>query len=351
MRVNLLIWGVLFLGGLGAGPVRGQEQAASASSGDGTTLGLWNVESMMDTAVKNISRRYNLSAEQERYTKALMARGVKEFLTKHEQDLRSLLQEILARQVGDQQVSPELAKRWGERALPMFYDARQAILDNNMEWREILNEDQKKVHDLDLRLMKGNFEFFEKRFQRWQTGEYQPGELPLGGDTRTTPRPVEPSPAFIVRQMNPDTWELYVKKFITDYRLDESQKTAALAILKDCRDRAKQYLESRKEDKARIDGLLIEARKSQPIDREKLREGSEGLRELNKPVGQLFNELKERLDKIPTEAQRAAFLGRSPTTRPASEKDDGTGPSTQPAKQGGPSKQGSPPPENLPTPP
>lgn len=307
-------------------------QAQNETSNDGSFLGLWNVDSMMNTAVKNIARRYNLNEQQEKYTQALMTRGVKEFLGKHEDDLRELLTEMIAKQVSKEEVTAEMAKRWGDMAMPMFHDAKKSILENNMAWREILNEDQKKIHDLDLRLMQGNFKQFEERFQRWQDGEHRPGEMPIGPARPADATAAQPTtPPQIVRQMKPDTWELYVQQFSDKYKLDKSQRTSASAILVDCRNRANQYLEANKTAMAGVDAELADARKTRPIDREALMDVTRRNRELSAPVTQLYNEMKERLDKIPTEAQRRA-VGEAPsravtTTQPAaSDADDATKP-------------------------
>lgn len=348
MRVGRFVC-VAAIGVLATTVARGQEPVSSRPSGGGSRLGLWDVEAMMEVAVKNISRRYNLNEQQEEYTRALMAKGVKGFLAEHEQDVRALLQEMLDKQFGSKEVTTETAKRWGEIALPMFYDAKKAIYDNNMEWREILNDDQKKIHDLDLRLMKGNFDAFEQRFERWKEGNYIKGELPFGSPSMPSAQQSTHTPPQIVRRMSPDTWQLYVKKFIDTYALDESQKTAAFAILNDCRDRAQQYLDARKDELARVEALEMEWQKTR--DREKLRQANEGRRKLNEPVGNLFNELKERLEKIPTEAQRQAAGGVRPVKPAERDKARESKPATQPAQEPAQPPAGTPPPENTPTPP
>lgn len=287
----------------------------ASNNSAGNFLGLWNVDAMMNTAVKNISRRYNLDEKQEAYTQALMTRGVRDFLDKHEDDLRELIKEMLLEQGTNGDISPEMAKKWGDMALPMFYDAKESILKNNLEWREILNEDQRKIHDLDLRLMQGNFKVFEDRFKRWQDGNYAKGEMPIGGNAQSV-KPVTPTDRpQIVRQMLPDTWELYVRSFIAKYGLDESQSRAAMSILSDCRNRAKQHIEAHQGDKEKADAEFAEARAEKPINRERLKVASDMLKEINTPIAAMFNELKTRLDKLPTPAQRAA-AGEEPKAKP-----------------------------------
>lgn len=306
--------------------------AQSNSSGD-SFLGLWNVDSMMNTAVNNIARRYNLNEQQKAYTQALMTKGVKDFLSKHEDDLRGLLTEMIAKQVSKEEVTEEMAKRWGDMAMPMFHDAKKAILENNMAWREVLNEDQRKIHDLDLRLMKGNFKQFEDRFQRWQNGEYLPGEMPIGPPRNSEAQTVTPpTPPQIVRQMKPDTWELYVQQFADRYKLDKGQRTSAVAILDDCRTRANQYLEANKAEMVKVDNELAEARRARPIDRDQLMQITRRSRELSAPVTTLYNEMKARLDKLPTENQRRE-TGETPAKSDIQEEKDDDA-SAEPAEAG-----------------
>src|SRR5262245_12365874 len=47
---------------------------------------LWNVDAMMEDAVKQISRHYNLTKEQEDFTRLLLIKRTKAFLGQYEHD-------------------------------------------------------------------------------------------------------------------------------------------------------------------------------------------------------------------------------------------------------------------------
>ena len=93
-------------------------------------------------------------------------------------------------------------------------------------------------------------------------------------------------------------WEKYVAQFILRYKLDKDQQQKAWTIYRQCRSRAERYLSSRKqaieelESRLRVaftDAGLLSKRKA-----------------LSAPIDEIFNrELKPRLDRLPTPAQRA----------------------------------------------
>ena len=302
------------------------------------SMGLWDADIMMEQATINISRRYNLNPEQEEYTRQLLRKRTKEFLAVHEDDLREMLKELFMQQLSGKQPTPEQVRSWGERARPLLEASKKAILDGNMEWRDILNDEQKKIHDIDLNLMDRNFGLLESRFERWQQGEFRPDDWmanPQAGASR--PQPTATNPPQPVESGNPDDyWAIYVKKFIKDYQLDEAQRNSALAVLKDVREKATRFREKTQADRdaaqAELQRLIRE--KAPPGD---IREWSRKRRDLDKPISELFEELKSRLAMIPTEAQKERvaddWISRPLTTRPASQEPQAsTKPATQPEK-------------------
>lgn len=131
------------------------------------------------------------------------------------------------------------------------------------------------------------------------------------------PRPVqrrEPPPARVEAPASPpqvaieaprlapappiDEWDKHVDSVAQKYKFTADQKGRAQAILKDLRDRARQY------------------RKSHASDFERLKRITDGVersteeKHLNQPLDELFAELKERLEVLPTREQREAAGGQ-----------------------------------------
>jgi hypothetical protein len=264
----------------------------------------WQVEPILDRYVAHVGRYYNLTPDQEEYTRQLLNQRVKRFLDSYEEDLRSLLAEYTAYQVNRELPSPEAAKDLARRAGPLVAAIKKEILDGNMQWREILDEEQRKLHDRDLELMDKQFETFEDRMQRWSEGKPEPQDLP--GRRGATPEPGS------VRKPE-DVWAYRVRTFIRDYNLDPGQQETAHSILRELREEAQRYREKHQEEFDELETKFREISqstpKTDPEDRmkaqEQIRQYKERLNELEKPnVEGLRKQLLNRLEKIPTEDQR-----------------------------------------------
>lgn len=114
----------------------------------------------------------------------------------------------------------------------------------------------------------------------------------------------------IVRSRRADEgeWERYSREFIARFKLDDQQRNAARRILRDCQEQRGRYLASKRERIVRLQKRLS-ANKSGKADRllREFENARRELKELKRPVVKIFEkQLKPRLDKLPTRAQRAA---------------------------------------------
>ena len=102
-------------------------------------------------------------------------------------------------------------------------------------------------------------------------------------------------------------WEAYTRAFIARYELDKTQTQKAWTICHECQTRGATYLASVKGRIERAEKRLAAARKSAEPQRIPEARQIEGvLAGLRKPIGVIFEkQLKPRLDKLPTRAQRA----------------------------------------------
>lgn len=102
-----------------------------------------------------------------------------------------------------------------------------------------------------------------------------------------------------------DDWDKYVLTLAGKYSFDDAQMTNAQSILRDLKRRANQYRMSRSDAIAKAQ-LMTEA---------KAREAE--LKVLNRPLDAMFEELKQRLESLPTADQRS----KAGATPPAKAKD------------------------------
>ncbi|MEE8385107.1 MAG: hypothetical protein V3S01_04245 [Dehalococcoidia bacterium] len=269
---------------------------------------LWNIDQMMEDAVLQISRRYNLNKAQEEYTRLLLVRRTRVFLELYEDEVRRLLKESIDFTWGQREASPESYKDWAGRALPVYEAAKEAILEGNMEWREILTEDQKVTHDQDLDQMQANFAQISNVMEAWQKGK-GPHLRPRGnrrtGKEIQTAGQVTSQPAVIKEQLLEASWLSYVERFILTYQLDEKQQNAAKAgVHKELLGQARAYREKHKVEFTKIEKTL-KSLEGDPKKSNQRRTLNKQKTDLEKPICRMFVMLDRRLKAQAREAQLA----------------------------------------------
>jgi hypothetical protein len=376
---------------------------------------LLNIDALIEAHVRTLTRRYNLSEDQEVYTQAFLQDRANAFLDKHREELFELVDRLVEVRAGGEMDQQELIN-WGKRALPLYEEAKNLIVQGNNQWRDILTEDQRKTHDEDLQEMYQSFATTEDQLQRIVGGqmtldEFRKGPArqiprattpvpatvppnrvtpaPAGGPRAAvtpTPQPAAPAAApsggtvtakssppmpgggaGVARGAQPargrgaaqsqpakgssnfeSQWETYVREFIQKYQLDEAQTQRAQSILKDCQATAQSIMQKRKDEIEQLDKKLMTLA-TDAKDADKLKELNEIGNRRNKllePIGEIFEkQLKPRLEKLPTRAQRENVEQagkRTPIGQPTPGK---------PGKPGRPGPQPQPQPPSPPPPP
>ena len=265
----------------------------------------WSVEPIIDNYVGQMTRYYNLTKDQEEYTRQLLTQRVKRFLNDYEGDVRSLFHEYMYLQVEGKMPTAEQAKELARRGGPLVAAMKKEILDGNKKWREILDEKQQKIHDRDLEQMNRTFDELDERINRWSKGDVRPTDFP-GSNTRLGPLPQKPMPPE-------DAWQFKVNSFIMEYNLDAGQRETAQSILRELRGEATRYRERNKEKlsalNARVQEITDSGPKTDPDERKKAAETVkkvyEEINTVERPIREdLWRQLLSRLDRIPTEEQR-----------------------------------------------
>jgi hypothetical protein len=139
----------------------------------------------------------------------------------------------------------------------------------------------------------------------------------------TSSAPTAMSSRREIDPQNTDAWTTYVQTFVARYRLDTVQSEASYSILKELHRRAAEFASSHTMDLAYLEQQSQEAASPDDqaaIDRDR--------RALLQPIAGMFQELKDRLDMVPTEAQRATANRPVPASRPTRSRPS---PATQPA--------------------
>lgn len=129
-----------------------------------------NIDLLIDNYSRFLARQYNLNDEQNGITRELLRERAYKFLNKHEEELRGLVDRMFEVRTGGAMTPDELVE-WGRRAAPLYEEAKQAIVEGNNDWRQILNEEQKKTHDQVLQQMQESFATTEEQLERIVSGQ------------------------------------------------------------------------------------------------------------------------------------------------------------------------------------
>ncbi len=320
----------------------------------GTTPTSATVEKIMEEAVKNISRRYNLNEAQSAETQKLMKREVSRFLKEHEAEVWPAIRDLLAAQLGGKPPdNREEVMRIGKSAKPLVALAKDAILKANEEWRINLTPEQKVTHDYDLGEMEKTFSQIDKNFGDWASGQPTDAGLfpPPPSDDRSPPRPKKP-PAGIpepeVETFRVTIFDTFVEEFIKDYQLDQGQIDSARSILKEFKVKANDFKAAKQAELAKIavdQKAAMEAR-----DRDKNAATEASRKKVLEPVYALFGEMEARLKALLTTAQIERYSSlrspgqpipslSTPNKPPPPPVEKTTPPSTDPAKPESPGKK------------
>jgi len=197
LPLRVLAFGVVCAGL--AAPALAQSEDRKDTTGYNAIID--NIDLLVDTYARTLARKYDLTGEQDEYTKFLLRERAYEFLDQHEGNMRELIDRLFDVRTGGEMTQEELIE-WGERFKPLYDEAKKLIIEGNEEWREILTPEQQKIHDEDLKLMYQSFETTEEQLERIASGEMtveefrspQRGRRASRSRTSPPPAPREPQP-------------------------------------------------------------------------------------------------------------------------------------------------------------
>lgn len=294
--------------------------APTGEEGEGLLPGFRNIDEILEQAVRNIGARYNLNAEQSRYTDTMMKTEVRTFLREHRDQIWPVLRSMIGAQLDPTSITKDKteSQRIGKTARPLFDSAREAILRCNEEWRTQLTAEQRAMHDFDMGEMQKTFGYMTEQIQAWEDGK--PGDKGIFPAVQAFPNepklpPVPPAGLPSLRGekassaeeggLTPDVFEAYVEAFIKDYELDAAQTERARGMLTEFKGLAQNQYDTIKDQLARIDHDRQEA----VIKRDRAaKEGADKKRrELLAPVSEAFGKMKDRLHALLTTAQKERY--------------------------------------------
>lgn len=288
--------------------------------------GLWPSPKLLNLMLvrwaEETCEEYDLDDDQRAKVRETMVKRFEGFLTDNRSQIQPLANEFLEMRMTLEPPSKERVQDWADRALPLFEKTRDQIRESNDEFRKVLRPMQRAKFEIDALQMGAGMAIAEQKLKEWKGGEFdkaifweplpaERGERREERRSRSEPRhpsggqadasePAETPVDQIVAEL--DRWEKYVVDFVQMFNLNEGQRTTALSCLSELKERALAHRDRHRQDIARLEYRIEHNTASDaPLD-----ELKKQLNELYGPIDDMFKELQNRLDKVPTAQQRAA---------------------------------------------
>lgn len=277
----------------------------------------WEVMARLDTLARSVQRRYALTDQQAGELKGLIAREAGALFIKHGAVIARQVNEQLNMRVDgldDEALMAALradVARWTRETDGLHADALAAVERVMDRFASGLNADQRKQFDIDRKTVGKLMAFASHVREEASAGRFKPELLGMDAaelatfvrqprvmsDTEDMKKAVvgggsPPLPMFV--RTDPSTWYIYVRQFGERYRLDSAQLEAAESIRIEMVERAENYLAPRR---AEVDAIEPRGRDDHPLLR---------------PVVDLFENMKARLEALPRREQREAAGDRKP---------------------------------------
>jgi len=300
------------------------------------TEGFWPTRIMMERFIDRITAdmavRYRFSDEQLALTRQLFKARFPEFLNENRAEIQTLMNQYFEAVLNDQPPSVEAVAEWAQRMQPLLAEFGALAEEITTGMREYLDEEQQVTLDGEMAAFHTGMSLMQNKLSVWAEGGYdpqrewirppeqrqpegapQPDAPPAQPETTAPPAPqsadkgaaaAEPGTAADREVRHPkDEWTLYTERFIECYQLNEEQKQKAWMFLRHQQEQRDAHLRRNVDEMARVTRLLKEAETE-----EQRQSALEAYDRLNRPVERMFEELKQRLETLPTRAQRKAAV-------------------------------------------
>ena len=302
------------------------------------TEGFWPTQKMMERMIDRITEgmadEYNFDDSQLEMTRDLFKARFPEFLNENRAEIQTLLNQYFEALLDGGPPAVEDVADWAARVQPLLAGFGEVSDEVAEGMREYLNDDQMVMLDAQYVAFQAGTRMVQNKLSVWADGGYDPEtEWIRRGDSRHGSREereaaeaAERAREEAAKPQPKDEWTIYTERFIERYQLNEEQKQKAFTILRHQQEARDRYLHRKADEMAHVTKLLTEA------ETEEQRAASlEAYQRLNAPVDRIFEQLKERLDTLPTRAQRKAAVEAGRVEDEEEEKKPPT-PETAPSK-------------------
>jgi len=306
--------------------------------------GFWPTPRMVELVVERLiddtALRFGLDGRQRALFRKRFEALVPSLLAKHRAVLEPLFADILLQHLSGEAPTSQKVAGWAKTGLPILREAMGRWDKVYQGMRPELRPEQRAKWAREHFVFKLGYGLAEAKLRSFAAGRFDPREwhTPLPGPYQpkdeiltqaeragmNTRQPLDPFNRVIGgmgRRIVPpgpgaswsrrrfdraseaylplDRWEAYTHQFIQRFELDQGQRTSAMAILKEMRQRARDYRKRHARELSRVRSSL---RRAKGDERARLRDEFD---ELERPCRELFDEFRGRLDRLLSESQRA----------------------------------------------
>jgi hypothetical protein len=295
---------------------RYDEQGRPKRSTEIPTAGFWPTERMTNRVIDRITGKmadeYDFDDSQLRLTREIFKARFPTFLNENRAEIQTLLNQYLEAILDDQPPAVEDVAYWAQRVQPLLAEFEEVCHEVGEGMREYLNEDQEVLLDAQVAAFQTGVRMAQNKLGVWAEGGYDPETewIHRGGGPRQSEgaeAPGGPGEDEAEGQAQPgaktpkDEWTIYTEQFIERYQLNAEQKQKAYAFLRRQQEERDRYLRQKTDEMEEVTKRLQAA-----TTEEERKAAVAQYDRLTAPVERMFERLKERLDTLPTRAQRRA---------------------------------------------
>lgn len=281
------------------------------------TAGFWPTDRMMDRIIDRITdkmgKHYTFDDDQAETTRELFRANYPTFLNENRAEIQTLMNEYFEALLNKEPPSIEEVADWAQRVQPLLAEFGEVTHEVTEGMREYMTDEQTTMLDAETAAFETGLQFAQNKLSAWSAGGYDPetewiySKEEYDDEERERARAAgeqgkaDEQPEAVAASAPKDEWTIYTEKFIRRYELNVEQKQKAFTFLRRQQESRDRYLQRKTDEMGRVSKVLKEA------ETEEDRQAALALYEkLNAPVDRMFQTLKDRLDTLPTRAQRKA---------------------------------------------
>ena len=277
---------------------------------DVSTIPPWEPLKRIGALNDHLARRYRLTDDQAMRFRASLMREAGRFLWRNGGAIAKQMKEGFETRASGQPFTPDQVARWARSGQPVMADLRKTLDRLEETMRPMLTPEALELLDRDLQSFQKRKDYVNSMTKRWAQGKWRAADWGMENDpiqqSRSALRDAPPLRGRSAKNgvgsgekpevgrwyaHDPETWIFYVRRFRGRFGLDAGQINSTKSIHDELYARAVSYQESRR---AELDAVPT---------------GQRGDHDVFAPIVALFAELRDRLEAIPTSAQRARRKG------------------------------------------